>query len=687
MYHSVTPNRLIGRHGRSILSDSNNRCAGFTNAVSGERRSGNCWDRDTVEARSRLVGLTFDDGYADFAEYSLPVLQRHGFTATAFMVAGRLGNENIWAETASQATATAGQVRLVAEAGCRDGLAWLASRIACVATDAELTEEIVNSRRILQQISGQQVSGFCYPHGHHDRPHRQLRPGRWIRVYMCMRVFAVHRVLALPRIYMGNGDTPARLWAKAIQYWLRWEYRGPGPRSRSGQRAQGRTGAMTLTAWPTVRAGVTGASRWTRRVSHGILGDPLYRSSVNLFLNLGIMTVLGITFYTLATHYYPVATVGVFTAITAGMGLLATSATLGLQNTITRHIASAQDPRALLAAAVAVITSAGAVLCLITLLVIGPHLPAELGIRQHGSIALLVTALVVVSAVGSVINAGLIATRASHLLLIANVAGGVVKVVAIVALTAFRSSGILIAFSLGLVIGTAVGCLALFRRVPGTGLTPHSFAVLRRHATITIGNYFATVMGNLPSALVPLVILAIGGPVETAHFGIAASVVALLTIIPSTISGVLFAEGSRPGANLGQQCRKALRGTYAVMLPALVIVIVAGPFALRVFGSTYATAADVRCLRVLALSCLPMGGAYMVDSLLIARDRIAAYVFMNGANAALVLGCVGALVSRGLTAAAAGWTLGQLLSFVLALAVLTMGQSDRHPPHTPPAAT
>ncbi len=42
-----------------------------------------------------LVGLTFDDGYADFAEYALPVLQRHGFTATVFVIAGG------WAGTTS----------------------------------------------------------------------------------------------------------------------------------------------------------------------------------------------------------------------------------------------------------------------------------------------------------------------------------------------------------------------------------------------------------------------------------------------------------------------------------------------------------------------------------------------------------------------------------------------------------
>jgi len=39
-------------------------------------------------AANGLVGLSFDDGYADFTEYALPVLQRYGFGATMFVPAG-----------------------------------------------------------------------------------------------------------------------------------------------------------------------------------------------------------------------------------------------------------------------------------------------------------------------------------------------------------------------------------------------------------------------------------------------------------------------------------------------------------------------------------------------------------------------------------------------------------------------
>ena len=66
------------------------------------------------------------------------------------------------------------------------------------------------------------------------------------------------------------------------------------------------------------------------------------------------------------------------------------------------------------------------------------------------------------------------------------------------------------------------------------------------------------------------------------------------------------------------------------------------------------------------------------DSLLIARDRMTAYIFMNAANAALVLGGVAFLLPRGLTAGAVGWALGQGLSLLLGLLVVAIGKPGRH---------
>jgi O-antigen/teichoic acid export membrane protein len=417
-----------------------------------------------------------------------------------------------------------------------------------------------------------------------------------------------------------------------------------------------------------------------------ILNDALYRGSLTLLVNMAATSAIGFVFWTLAARTYPASTVGVFSGVTSGVSLLAAIAALGLPNTMIRHVVGAENPRELVIVAVTAIATVGTALCLVAVLVLGPHLPPALHLQQRGSMMLLVTALVGVTAVSNTLDAGLVATRSSHAVLIKNLVGSTVKVVALLLMVSFRSSGLLIAYGLGLVLATVVSGAALGHQLRGKGARFRSFLMLRGYLSFTSGNYLATIMGILPLSVVPLEVLVVRGAAETARFAVAFLIVGFLNLIPATVAQVLFAEASRQGVYLGTQLRKALRGVYGLLLPALVITVAAAPLLLRLFGAAYAAAAT-GCLRVLALSTLLTGGTYLVDSLLIARDRTAAYVFMNGANAALVLGCVGALLPRGLTAAAGGWALGQGLSLVLGLLVLAMGRAGRHRPRVRPAPT
>ena len=176
-----------------------------------------------------LVGLTFDDGYADFAVHAVPILQRYGFTATVFPIAGLLGGDNAWdVKGPRKPLMTAGQVREVADAGMEIGSHGMRHVSLVSADDDVLTAEIEESRRIRQKASGQDVAGFCYPYGYVDRQAvERVRAAGY--AYGC----AIWRsdstgLHALPRTYIGDSDTGARLWAKGARHWLRWGYRGPG---------------------------------------------------------------------------------------------------------------------------------------------------------------------------------------------------------------------------------------------------------------------------------------------------------------------------------------------------------------------------------------------------------------------------------------------------------------------------
>ncbi len=414
-----------------------------------------------------------------------------------------------------------------------------------------------------------------------------------------------------------------------------------------------------------------------------IFSDALYRGSLILIANTVAASVIGFVFWSLAAHLYPASAVGVFAGVTSGAGLLAAIAALGLPNVIIRHIASAENARELMIVAVTAIVTVGTALCLVFVLVLGPHLPSSLDLHQRGGMAILVTVLVVFAAVSTILDVGLIATRSSQGVLIKNLAGSLARVAAMLLLVSFPVSGLLIAYALGMGLSVVLGGILLDRQIKEKKARLGSFRVMRSHLSITSGNYVATIMGILPVSIVPLQVLVVLGATATARFAVAFLICGFLNVIPSTVAQVLFAEASRGGAPLRGQAWKAVRGVYGLLLPAILVVVVAAPFILGLFGAAYAAAAT-GCLRVLALSALFTGGTYLVDSLLIARDRIAAYVFMNGANAALVLGFVGVLVSRGLTAAAVGWALAQGLSLLLGLGVLATGRRSRGEGHAVP---
>lgn len=229
MYHSVTPYT----DDPYLVTVSPAR---FAQQLSWLRRNGLCGvSMATLLAARRagdgrgLVGLTFDDGYADFLTYAAPVLAAHGFTATVFPIAGLLGSQNDWdTEGPRKPLMTAAQVREAATAGMEIGSHGLRHTPLPGLGDGELSAETAVSRALLQDASDQEVAGFCYPYGHLDaRAADAVRAAGY--AYACGIWRSPHTGQhALPRVYVGDSDTAWRLRAKAVRHWLTWDYCGPG---------------------------------------------------------------------------------------------------------------------------------------------------------------------------------------------------------------------------------------------------------------------------------------------------------------------------------------------------------------------------------------------------------------------------------------------------------------------------
>ncbi|MGY1997319.1 polysaccharide deacetylase family protein [Streptomyces rochei] len=169
-----------------------------------------------------LVGLTFDDGYADFVTHALPCLRRHGCGATLFVLPGRLGADNAWDPLGPRKPLlTADGIRHAAAEGVEIGSHGLTHVDLTTADDATLKAETSESRALLTELTGAPVTGFCYPYGTVDaRAAEAVRAAGY--AYACAidpgPLTGSH---ALPRVHVGERDTAVRLLLKTRLHRLR----------------------------------------------------------------------------------------------------------------------------------------------------------------------------------------------------------------------------------------------------------------------------------------------------------------------------------------------------------------------------------------------------------------------------------------------------------------------------------
>jgi peptidoglycan/xylan/chitin deacetylase (PgdA/CDA1 family) len=120
-----------------------------------------------AEQARGIVGLCFDDGYADVARNAVPVLEHHGFGATVFLPTGVIDGTAAFSWYATQpALLTWDEVRALDRAGTLRFGAHTVTHPNLLALDEPAARaEIVGSKAALEERLGHAVGAFCYPAG------------------------------------------------------------------------------------------------------------------------------------------------------------------------------------------------------------------------------------------------------------------------------------------------------------------------------------------------------------------------------------------------------------------------------------------------------------------------------------------------------------------------------------------
>ena len=130
------------------------------------------------------MAITFDDGFANFLTGALPVLQRLGFPATVFVVAGQCGATNRWdanrLEIPELPLMDWKQLAEVSRAGITVGAHTMSHADLTKLAPAEAEWEISSSCRDLSERLECVIDDFAYPYGASNGVIRAIA-GRYFR--------------------------------------------------------------------------------------------------------------------------------------------------------------------------------------------------------------------------------------------------------------------------------------------------------------------------------------------------------------------------------------------------------------------------------------------------------------------------------------------------------------------------
>jgi peptidoglycan/xylan/chitin deacetylase (PgdA/CDA1 family) len=124
-------------------------------------------------ASGRRIVLTFDDAYVNVLRFGLTPLADTGFKAIQFVVADRIGKHNDWDVALGEAREPLMDKTQLEEwlaAGHDIGSHTLTHPYLTRVSQAKAREEIVASRKRLEDIFSRRIEHFCYPYGDWNEP-------------------------------------------------------------------------------------------------------------------------------------------------------------------------------------------------------------------------------------------------------------------------------------------------------------------------------------------------------------------------------------------------------------------------------------------------------------------------------------------------------------------------------------
>ncbi|HXV94166.1 MAG TPA: hypothetical protein VD813_12760 [Pseudonocardia sp.] len=403
----------------------------------------------------------------------------------------------------------------------------------------------------------------------------------------------------------------------------------------------------------------------------GEMRVPLYRNAYTLMLNTALNSVLGLLYWIVAARTFPEDEVGRGNALLSAMMLVSVLTQLNFGSALIRFLPRAgAGSRRLVLTAYSV--AAGLAALGATAVVAFWHLALEPGDPLHVS-AWFGVWFVVSTVCWSIFNlqdSALTGLRSPDWIPVENGLFGVVKLGLLVVLAGTAvGEAVFTSWTLPvLAFLVPVNLLIFLRVLPRHRADTAAQQVLptrRGLARYMAGDYTGQVFAQLSSTFLPVLVVALLGPAQGAYLVPAQTALIALNLLSVAITSSLVVEAARDGSRAPQYAAAVLRRIGVTVVPAALLIAVAAPWLLELFGPTYRENATL-LMQLLMLSTLPRVVVSLYATMCRLRERTGRLALVQCAEAVLLVGGTVAF-SGTLGLVAVGWSAlaGQLVLAVV----------------------
>jgi O-antigen/teichoic acid export membrane protein len=425
-------------------------------------------------------------------------------------------------------------------------------------------------------------------------------------------------------------------------------------------------------------ATVDAASRFettTRRLAEHVR-TPVYREGYALVLSAGVAAVLGLVYWIVAAHTYSAEVVGLNSAALSTMMLASGLAQLNLISALLRFVPGAgRFTWRLVGWSYAISVVAAALVSIAFLAGVRKWAPSLASIASDAGFAFWFVTATTVWCIFNLQDAVLTGLRRAIWVPVDNTLFGVVKIGLLVALATMSPHwGIFASWTFGAVLCVLIlNALLVLRLIPEHARRAPIESVELPSARV-IGRFVAAdYVGGLSwivaMTLIPIIVTQRFGAAENAYYSLAWVMTTPLYLVSASTASSLVVALVNEQSRFREYTQRVFVQTAHLVVPAAIVLALAAPLVLRLFGAEYAHRGTTP-LRLMALSSIPAMVIALYMGVWRAEKRLSLLVWVRCLlYGGVILLSVALLRPYGIRGPALAWLVLETIAAVMLLAV------------------